>query len=208
MSLITYIDRAAISSAKQAIGATLFLDDQAMGAVFSAFALGYAIAQIPAGWFADRFGPRLMLSCVVTLWSVFTALTGAATGLWPLLAIRFAFGVAEAGAFPGAARALYSWLPSAERGRAHGILFSGARVGAAFAFPLMNRLLAAASWRMVFVLLAIPGLVWAILWAALFRNEPAMPLSPPPHKDTVTEKPGETLGILRSRPMRLAMSQY
>jgi ACS family glucarate transporter-like MFS transporter len=208
MSLITYIDRAAISSAKQAIGATLFLDDQAMGAVFSAFALGYAIAQIPAGWFADRFGPRLMLSCVVTLWSVFTALTGAATGLWPLLAIRFAFGVAEAGAFPGAARALYSWLPSAERGRAHGILFSGARVGAAFAFPLMNRLLAVASWRTVFVLLAIPGLVWAILWAALFRNEPATPLPPPPRKDAGEETPAEVLGILRSRPMRLAMSQY
>jgi len=123
LSLITYIDRAAISSAKQAIGSALLLDDQAMGAVFSAFALGYAIAQIPAGWFADRLGPRLMLTCVVTLWSVFTALTGAATGLWSLLAIRFAFGIAEAGAFPGAARALYSWLPSAERGRAHGILF-------------------------------------------------------------------------------------
>jgi MFS transporter, ACS family, glucarate transporter len=56
----------------------------------------------------DRAGPRLMLTCVVTLWSVFTALTGAATGLRPLLAIRFAFGVTEAGAFPGAARALYN----------------------------------------------------------------------------------------------------
>jgi ACS family glucarate transporter-like MFS transporter len=78
LSLITYIDRAAISSAKQAIGAALLLDDQAMGAVFSSFALGYALSQIPAGWFADHFGPRLMLTCVVTLWSAFTALTS-----WP-----------------------------------------------------------------------------------------------------------------------------
>jgi MFS family permease len=86
LSLSPYIDRAAISSAKEAIGAAQLLDNQAMGAVFSAFALGYAIAQIPAGCFADLFGLRLMLTCVATLWSVFTALTGAATGLcrcWP-----------------------------------------------------------------------------------------------------------------------------
>jgi ACS family glucarate transporter-like MFS transporter len=210
LSLITYIDRAAISSAKQSIGAGLRLDDQAMGAVFSAFALGYAIAQIPAGWFADRAGPRLMLTCVVTLWSVFTALTGAATGLWSLLAIRFAFGITEAGAFPGAARALYSWLPGAERGRAHGILFSGSRIGAACAFPLMNRLLASTSWRTVFALLSIPGLVWAALWAALFRNEP----SAPPDRATALREgagpgiPGQALAIIRTRPVRLAMTQY
>ena len=64
LSLITYIDRAAISSAKEAMAGELAMSDQAMGAVFSAFALGYAIAQIPAGWFADRAGPRLMLSAV------------------------------------------------------------------------------------------------------------------------------------------------
>jgi len=208
LSLITYIDRAAISSAKQAIGDGLRLDDQAMGSVFSAFALGYALAQIPAGWFADRFGPRLMLTWVVTLWSAFTALTGAATGLWSLLAIRFAFGIAEAGAYPGAARALYSWLPNAERGRAHGILFSGARIGAAGAFPLMNRLLASASWRTVFLLLSIPGLVWAILWAALFRNEPAAPPEPTRREDAGAGTPGEVLGIIQSRRMRLAMAQY
>src|SRR5207247_8391869 len=125
-----------------------------------------------------------------TLWSAFTALTGAATGLWSLLAIRFAFGIAEAGAYPGAARALYSWLPNAERGRAHGILFSGARIGAAGAFPLMNRLLASASWRTVFVLLSIPGLAWAILWAALFRNEPA---APPEHGPSLREEAGHGL---------------
>ena len=105
VSLITYIDRAAISSAKGALGADLGLSDDAMGAVFSAFALGYALAQVPAGWLADRFGPRLALSLVVAVWSVFTAATGMARTLGSLLAIRFLFGIAEAGAFPGAARA-------------------------------------------------------------------------------------------------------
>ena len=58
LSMITYIDRAAISSVKSAMGSDLGLNDAAMGAVFGAFALGYALAQVPAGWVADRFGPR------------------------------------------------------------------------------------------------------------------------------------------------------
>ena len=66
LALILYIDRAAISSAKGAIAADLSLSDAQMGAVFSAFALGYAAAQVPSGWFADRFGPRRALATVVS----------------------------------------------------------------------------------------------------------------------------------------------
>jgi ACS family glucarate transporter-like MFS transporter len=70
LSLILYIDRAAISSAKGPIAADLSLSDAQMGAVFSAFALGYAAAQVPSGWFADRFGPRRALATVVLVASV------------------------------------------------------------------------------------------------------------------------------------------
>src|SRR5439155_19606197 len=97
---ITYVDRAAISSAKDAMAADLALGNQSMGGVFSAFALGYALAQIPAGWLVDRVGPRLMLGGVVSLWSLLTALTGAVSSMGVMLAVRFLFGVAEAGAFP------------------------------------------------------------------------------------------------------------
>src|SRR2546427_11226700 len=104
LSLILYIDRAAISSAKSASAGDLGLSDTAMGLVFGAFSLGYAFAQIPWGWFADTAGPRLALATVVTLWSGLTSLTGTASRLTWLLLVRFLFGVAEAGAFPGSAR--------------------------------------------------------------------------------------------------------
>ena len=96
LSLILYIDRAAISSAKTAIAAELALSDTEMGWVFGAFSLGYAFAQIPWGWLADRAGPRLTLAVIVALWSVFTTLTGTAGRLASLLLMRFLFGVAEA----------------------------------------------------------------------------------------------------------------
>ena len=205
LSLINYIDRATISSAKGAMAAELSLSDQAMGAVFSMFALGYALAQVPSGWFADRLGPRLALTVVAAIWSIFTAMTGAVRSLGTLLLVRFLFGVAEAGSFPGSARAIYNWLPVKERGRANGILMSGSRVGAGVAFLLMPWLLDSFGWRNAFYVLALPGLVWALLWALLFRNQP-----PRPVEQALDEAGAQhTFGqVIRSPAMLLNVTQY
>jgi MFS transporter, ACS family, glucarate transporter len=128
------------------------------------------------GWFADRYGPRLALATVVTLWSILTALTGAVRGFAELVTVRFLFGIAEAGAFPGAARAFYNWLPVSERGRANGIMFSGTRLGAALAFPLFAAMLGLWGWRKSFVVLGFVGVAWAIFWALWFRNHPSVPV--------------------------------
>jgi ACS family glucarate transporter-like MFS transporter len=204
LSLITYIDRAAISSVKDALQADLELDNQSIGGVFSAFALGYALAQIPAGWLADRWGPRRMLTLVVAVWSLLTAATGAASTLTSLLAIRFLFGAAEAGAFPGCARAFYNWLPAGERGRANGVIFAGSRLGAAGAFSLMAWILASWDWRWAFYWIAAPGLVWAGLWLLWFRDHPPKPVA----VETAKGHAARLGAIFASRRMVLAMGQY
>ena len=205
LSLILYIDRAAISSAKGPIAADLSLSDAQMGAVFSAFALGYAAAQIPSGWFADRFGPRRALATVVVLWSLFTSLTGAMSGLTPLLLVRFLFGVSEAGAFPGSARVFYNWLPASERGIANGILFSGALMGGAVAFPISAWLLEHYSWRGTFYILGVPGVIWASCWSIWFRDYPQERIA----HETAAATAAHGLGsVLRSRGILLAMIQY
>ena len=205
LSWITYLDRAAISTSKELVAADLALSDQAMGFVFGAFALGYAIAQVPAGWFADRVGPRLALAAVVTGWSLLTALTGAATGLVSMVAVRFLFGIAEAGAFPGCARAFYNWLPSEQHGRANGVIFSGARLGAALSFPILAFIMTAFGWRGAFFALCVPGILWAAVWLLWFRDQPpgGAAASEPSERDDV-----RLAEVFRSRPMLLAMGQY
>lgn len=205
LSMITYIDRACIAASKDPITRDLALSDQAMGMVFGAFALGYALAQIPSGWFADRFGPRLALTSIVTAWSILTALTGAAWNTASLVAIRFWFGVGEAGAFPGSARAIRNWLPAGERGRANGLLFSGSRLGAALSFPLLAWMLTAWPWRTAFLLLGLLGVAWAALWLLWFRDHPPQPLPPEP----VSAQPPVALSqVFRSKATILAMAQY
>ncbi len=205
LSMITYIDRVCISSAKGPIAAAMGLSDSAMGLVFSAFALGYALAQIPSGWLADHAGPRLALACVVGAWSALTAFTGVAWSLASLVAIRFLFGISEAGAFPGSARAIVNWLPPRERGRAIGVLFSGSRLGAALSFPLLAWMLARWSWRPSFLILGCVGVVWALFWLVWFRDHPAGREA----GDNAGTGSAAPLGSLfRSRGLALAMAQY
>ncbi len=168
----TYIDRACISSAAGAMQSELGIDDVMMGRIFGIFAIGYALFQIPFGWLADVLGPRRVLAWVVSAWSVFTMLTGAAYSALSLLVIRFLFGVGEAGAFPGATRALYDWVPAKERGIAQGLFHSGARVGAAISLFLMPFLITLVGWRLTFVVNAIIGIVWVAVWLIWFRDDP------------------------------------
>lgn len=169
----TYMDRICISTAKDAMQNDIDgLTDQNMGFAFGIFAVGYALFQIPAGWYSDRAGPRRALTLVVIVWSIFTALTGAVYTAIGLLVVRFLFGVGEAGAYPGATRALYTWLPAKERGLGQGIFHSGARIGAAASLVVMPAIIDVIGWRWTFVANAVIGVVWGAVWWFWYRDDP------------------------------------
>jgi len=171
-SVNTYMDRACIASAVDYIKKDLSMSRELMGLVLGIFALGYALFQVPSGWIADKLGPRKALTIVVSVWSCFTALTGAARSAIQMLFLRFLFGVGEAGAFPGAAQAFFRWLPVEDRGLAHGINFSGSRLGAAFSLFLMPWLIIKIGWRWTFAVNGLIGIIWATVWLIWFRDNP------------------------------------
>lgn len=173
LSVLLYVDRVCISAAKDAVATELHLSEKQMGWVFSAFALGYALFQTPSGWLADRWGPRRTLALIAATWSLFTGLTAVVSSWSSLLVVRFLFGAGEAGAFPGMSRAIFAWIPMHERGTVQGINFSGSRIGAAVALPLITWLIVAVGWRVTFVGLLVVGLGWALTWFLMFRDEPA-----------------------------------
>ena len=220
LALLLYVDRICISVAKDPISESLDLSDKQMGWILAAFSLGYAFFQTPSGILADRFGPRKVLAAIVTIWSGFTALTGAAWNFISLLTVRFLFGAGEAGAFPGMSRAIYSWIPLSERGLVTGINFSGSRLGAAFALPVVAWLINDYGWRFTFIVLGIVGVVWAITWYLLFRDTPEehqsisdeekeFILSTRQDREAAKTKEKIHFGtLLKSKNMWLAMGQY
>jgi sugar phosphate permease len=173
LAVITYLDRVCISAAAPFIMEDLQLTVLQMSAVFSAFTLAYSVFEVPSGWLGDVRGPRKVLTRIVVWWSGFTMLTGAATGLRSLIAIRFLFGAGEAGAFPNMARAFAQWFPPRERGQANGVLFLGSRIGGALSAPLALLLIQGIGWRQSFVVFGAIGLFWAAAWYRWFRDSPS-----------------------------------
>jgi ACS family glucarate transporter-like MFS transporter len=173
LALLLYVDRVCISTAQGPISRDLGLSDRQFGWILSAFALGYAFFQTPTGALSDRYGPRWVLTAIVTLWSLFTGLTAITWNFASMLVIRFLFGAGEAGAFPGMARAIFAWLPMRERGVATGVNFAGGRLGAAFALPAVAAMIEWLGWKRSFGVLMLIGFVWAAVWCWWFRDDPA-----------------------------------
>jgi sugar phosphate permease len=172
MYLITYLDRVNISTAMPAISAEFGFDKIVQGAIFSAFGWAYALFQVPGGWLSDRFGARPVLAAIVAYWSVMTAATAAAAGSISFIITRFLFGVGEAGAFPGATRAMQLWYPRQERGLVQGLTHSASRLGAAIAPSIVAVIVTTLGWRSVFYICGTFGIGWAIWWYVSYRNLP------------------------------------
>src|SRR5215510_3806359 len=112
--VITYLDRVCISFAGPRIQEYLQIGPQQWGWVVGVFAISYGAFEIPGGWMADRFGPRIILARIVLWWSLFTVLTGTVSSYPALLLTRFWFGAGEAGAFPNATASIAAWFPANE----------------------------------------------------------------------------------------------
>lgn len=171
-AVITYLDRNSISSIGGDITQELGLSDQQWGMVLSAFSLAYGLFEIPTGMMVDRVGPRKTLMRIVIWWSVFTILTGLASGFYFLIIVRFLFGAGEAGAFPTVSVAIARWFPAVERARIQSIVWMGSRLGGALAPILSIQLAESFGWRGVFYLFGTLGLIWAAYWYFWFRDEP------------------------------------
>ena len=172
MYLITYLDRVNISTAAPEIIKEFGFNKVTMGVIFSAFLWSYALFQVPGGWLSDKFGARRVLAGVVTFWSLMTAATGLVAGATSFKIVRFLFGVGEAGAFPGATRAMQLWFPRSERGFVQGITHSASRAGAALAPPIVLAIMLNFGWRAAFFICGGIGLLWSIWWALSYRNLP------------------------------------
>ncbi len=141
--------------------------------IFNAFALAYALFEIPAGRWGDRFGSRRIVTRIVLWWSFFTALTGAAGGFVSLVVIRFLFGAGEAGALPNSARILREWFPDSSRGRAQGIVTTAMLLGGAASYATSQWLIDWVGWRWSFAVFALIGVGWALAFYVWFRDDPA-----------------------------------
>jgi sugar phosphate permease len=172
MYMITYMDRSNISIAAPAIAKEFGFSKTEVALFFSAFAWAYAAGQVPGGWLADYFGPKRVLLVIVPFWSLMTAATAWAWGATSLFAVRFAFGLGEAGAFPTASRAMQLWFPKSERGFVQGMTHCFSRLAIAITPLIAVVILNAWGWRWIFYIFALLGIIWSLVFFYFYRNRP------------------------------------
>ena len=177
-TIINYIDRQALSVLWPSIVEDLFPDESAFerkqiyANISIVFVFAYAFGQAIFGKIFDWIGTRLGFVLAIGVWSLATAAHALAQGLLSFSIFRAILGVAEAGNWPGAAKANAEWFPTKERALAQGIFNSGAAIGGIVAIPLIAYLTIFFSWKMVFVVVGLVGLIWVLPWVILVKAPP------------------------------------
>lgn len=177
-TVINYIDRQALSVLWPFMGQEIYPDysddqlKQVLGTVSVVFLFSYAIGQAVFGKIFDWIGTRLGFVLSIGVWSIATALHAFAQGILTFSLFRAMLGISEAGNWPGAAKANAEWFPTKERALAQGIFNSGAAIGGIISVPLIAYLAIFLSWKVIFVLIGLIGLLWMVPWLYLVKAPP------------------------------------
>src|SRR5579871_3679008 len=175
-TLINYLDRAVFSIARPLFTKELGLAPIIAGTLGSAFSWSYALAQIPGGAALDRFGTRVVYCVSLLSWSFVTMLQGLVSTVGALLGLRVALGLCEAPCFPANSRVLNSWFPQAERARANSIYAIGIGAGLAFLLVPLFWIADRYTWRGLFLVAGALGMVFGVVWYAVYREPKASAL--------------------------------
>jgi predicted MFS family arabinose efflux permease len=167
------IDRFILPPLFPAMMKDLNLNYQDVGNLVGILGVAWGVAAIFAGNISDRIGRRRVLVPAVVLFSLLSVFSGMATGLVSLLFIRALMGVAEGAVAPtGVAVAVEASHPK-RRGMNNGIFqCSISLCGLAVAPIVATQLLEITSWRNVFMIVGVPGLIVAVFMWFIIR-EPA-----------------------------------
>jgi len=177
-TLLSYLDRQALSVVAPKVSAELQLDNAQLGLLLSAFFWTYALMHIFIGYILDRFDIRSTYALFVGLWSLAQIGCGLVTGFTGLFTGRLFLGAFETAGQTGAARIIARIMPPEDRVFANGIMMSGGSIGAMIAPPLMIWLANGFGWRTGFVALGTAGVIWAVAFYLWFRPAPSLMQGP------------------------------
>ena len=178
--IIAYIDRANLSGALATpeLRSAFHLTDFTRGLFNSVFFWSYALLQIPAGWFVDRYGVRKTYAIGFFFWTLVSAATGLVNNVYQLIAVRLLLGAGESVGAPASLRWIRWNCTERERGRAVGIYMAGTKIGSAIGVPIAAFLITGYGWRTMFIICGLSGFLWLIAWIFLAKeHEKQLPAS-------------------------------
>jgi sugar phosphate permease len=173
MYLLAFVDRVNLAMAAPFVRQELGLTPAGLGFANGLFFWGYIILQIPAGRLASTWSPKRVLLCLLLLWSSISLTTALVHTPLELAINRFALGLSEGGVLTCTLVLIKNWFTKAERARANALFLLTFPVGPMIAGPLSGLILTYSHWRWMFVIEAMPGLLWSLVWWWAIEDRPA-----------------------------------
>ena len=208
--MFNYLDRQLMTLLITPIKADFGLSDTQIGWLIGfAFTVFYVLAGIPLARFIDRGPRKWIVACAIAFWSLMTVACGLARDFGQLLLARMLVGVGESCNAPGTYSMTSDIFPREKLARPISVIGIGQVAGSGMALlvggllitwltrigpqdvPLVGTL---KPWQMTFVIVGLPGVLWALLLLATVPE--------PPRRATAGDTaPGfaETVGYLWSR---------
>jgi sugar phosphate permease len=173
MYVLSYIDRVNIAMATPAIRTELGLSAAAIGFAAGFFPWGYIVLQIPAGRLAGVWSAKRVILVQLVLWSAVALSTAFVHSRTELVLNRFALGLAEGGVLTCTIVLIRAWFTRAERARANTLFLLSLAIGPVVANPISGIVLTYVGWRAMFVIEAVPALLWGFVWWWAVEDSPS-----------------------------------
>jgi predicted MFS family arabinose efflux permease len=177
--MVDYIDRQVVSSLFPFLKADLGISDTQAGLLISAVYWSIVVFAFPVSILIDRWSRRKSIGIMVAVWSVATGLAVFAKSFSQLLLTRFGVGVGEAGYSPGGTAMISAMYPAHKRSRMMGIWSSSLPLGAAIGVTLGGFIATRWGWKHAFGIVALPGLLLAVLFYFYARDYRTIKLEAP-----------------------------
>ncbi len=209
VNLLNYVDRQILYALLPAIQRDLSLSDAQAGGLASAFMVVYMLAALPIGYAADRWGRKPWITAGIGLWSLATAASGLARGIFGLFAARSLVGIGESSFVAISPSFVAEHFPSQRRGRVLALFSMAIPAGSALGYALGGLLGQAWGWRNAFYAVGLPGLLLMLLTLRLKdpapRQVPAERPSPISSYLALFRTPSYTCATLAAAAMTFAL---
>ncbi len=170
VNTLNFFDRQILGAVGETIRNEWKLSDTALGTLGTAFIILYAVVGVPLGRLTDKISRKRILAAGVTVWSLFTVLSGLAAGYTQLFLARLGVGVGEASCAPASTSLIGDFFPAQKRAKALSVFMLGLPIGIALSFAASSWFAAEFGWKSAFYIAGIPGLICALV--ALTIHEP------------------------------------
>ena len=179
-ALVGYVQRTSVAIAAERMMPSLGLSQVQVGALLTAFLVGYTIFQVPGALVGQWLGARRTITAVGLITLGATCATCLAPRLqitvllFPaLLCARFTLGAAQAALFPVASGAIEDWFPTGSWAYAQGLLIAGIWIGTAITPPTVAYLMGHWSWEVALYATSVPSLLLIVVWQWYARDRPS-----------------------------------